>query len=184
MLEQAASDRSADLIEVVVEIPSGSRNKYEYDHLRHRFVLDRVLYSSVHYPCDYGFIEGSLAEDGDPLDVLVVISEPTFPGCVVRARPVGVLDMADEKGHDHKILAVAHDDPRWEQTRSLEDLSPHRMREIENFFQTYKTLEKRPTDVRGWLGTGDAWKIIEEAVRAGLTQAASGDPPPTPGIWR
>ena len=184
MLEQAASDRSADLIEVVVEIPSGSRNKYEYDHLRHRFVLDRVLYSSVHYPCDYGFIEGSLAEDGDPLDVLVVISEPTFPGCVVRARPVGVLDMADEKGHDHKILAVAHDDPRWEQTRSLEDLSPHRMREIENFFQTYKTLEKRPTDVRGWLGTDDAWKIIEEAVRAGLTQAASDDPPPTPGTWR
>lgn len=79
-------------IEVVVEIPRGSRMKYEYDHLRHRFVLDRVLFSSVHYPCDYGFIEGSLAEDGDPLDVLVVISEATFPGCVVRARPVGVLD--------------------------------------------------------------------------------------------
>ena len=102
-------------IEVTVEIPSGSRNKYEYDHARHRFVLDRVLYSSVHYPCDYGFIEGSLAEDGDPLDVLVIIAEPTFPGCVVRARPVGVLDMADEKGHDYKILAVAHDDPRWEE---------------------------------------------------------------------
>ena len=85
-------------IEVVVEIPSGSRNKYEYDHARHRFVLDRVLYSSVHYPCDYGFIEGSMADDGDPLDVLVVIAEPTFPGCVVRARPVGVLDMADELG--------------------------------------------------------------------------------------
>ena len=184
MLEQAASDRLADLIEVVVEIPSGSRNKYEYDHLRHRFVLDRTLYSSVHYPCDYGFIEGSLAEDGDPLDVLVVISEPTFPGCVVRARPVGVLDMADEKGHDHKILAVAHDDPRWDQTRSLEDLSPHRMREIENFFQTYKALEKRATDVRGWLGTEDAWRIIGEAVQAGLTQAASTDPPPIPGIWR
>ena len=110
------------------------------------------LYSSVHYPCDYGFIEGSLAEDGDPLDVLVVIAEPTFPGCVVRARPVGVLDMADEKGHDYKILAVAHDDPRWEGTTRLEDLSPHRLLEIENFFQTYKTLERRPTDVRGWLG--------------------------------
>src|SRR5687768_18067485 len=75
-------------IEVTVEIPSGSRNKYEYDHARGRFVLDRVLYSSVHYPCDYGFIEGSLADDGDPLDVLVIIAEPTFPGCVVRARPV------------------------------------------------------------------------------------------------
>jgi hypothetical protein len=85
-------------IEVIVEIPSGSRNKYEYDHARHRFVLDRILYSSVHYPCDYGFIEGSLADDGDPLDVLVVISEPTFPGCVVRARPVGLLDKARRAG--------------------------------------------------------------------------------------
>src|SRR5918992_5348415 len=155
------------LIEVTVEIPSGSRNKYEYDHARHRFVLDRVLYSSVHYPADYGFIEGSMAEDGDPLDVLVVIAHPTFPGCVVRARPVGVLDMADEKGHDFKILAVAHDDPRWEAMRRLEDLGEHRLLEIVNFFETYKTLERRPTDVRGWLGVDDAWLIIGEAVAAG-----------------
>jgi inorganic pyrophosphatase len=119
--------RYDDPIEVTVEIPQGSRNKYEYDHVRHRFVLDRVLFSSVHYPCDYGFIEGSLAEDGDPLDVLVVIAEPTFPGCVVRARPIGVLDMADEKGHDYKILAVAHDDPRWEGVHALGDISPHRL---------------------------------------------------------
>ena len=170
-----------DPIEVTVEIPSGSRNKYEYDHARRRFVLDRVLYSSVHYPCDYGFIEGSLAEDGDPLDVLVVISEPTFPGCVVRARPVGVLNMADEKGHDYKILAVAHDDPRWDATFTLDDLSPHRMREIENFFETYKTLENRPTEVRGWLGVDDAWRIIDEAL-------AAGEQPPSeavqPGTWR
>ena len=167
-------------IEVVVEIPSGSRNKYEYDHERRRFVLDRVLYSSVHYPCDYGFIEGSLADDGDPLDVLIVIAEPTFAGCVVRARPVGVLDMADEKGHDFKILAVAHDDPRWEETSALEDLSHHRLVEIENFFRTYKTLEKRPTDVRGWLGVDDAWRIIDEA----LARGASGGSSAEPGIWR
>jgi inorganic pyrophosphatase len=184
MAELVGRDRSADLIEVVVEIPSGSRNKYEYDHGQHRFVLDRVLYSSVHYPCDYGFIENSLAEDGDPLDVLVVISEPTFPGCVVRARPVGVLDMADEKGHDHKILAVANDDPRWEETRTLVDLSPHRMREIENFFQTYKALEKRETDVRGWLGVEDAWRIIEAAVERGARQAAGEGPPSEAGTWR
>ena len=170
-----------DLVEVTVEIPSGSRNKYEFDHERQRFVLDRVLYSSVHYPCDYGFIEGSLADDGDPLDVLVLIAEPTFPGCVVRARPVGVLDMADEKGHDYKILAVAHDDPRWEEMSELEDLSPHRLREIENFFRTYKTLENRPTEVRGWLGVADAWRIIEAAMAAGAT----GVPSPTPpGVWR
>jgi inorganic pyrophosphatase len=175
-MDQAPGART--LIEVTVEIPSGSRNKYEYDHARHRFVLDRVLYSSVHYPADYGFIEGSLAEDGDPLDVLVLIAEPTFPGCVVRARPVGVLDMADEKGHDHKILAVAHDDPRWESANALEDLSPHRLREIENFFETYKTLEHRPTEVNGWLGVDDAWRIIDEAVAAG----ESG--PGNPGTWR
>ena len=169
-------------VEVTVEIPSGSRNKYEYDHERHRFVLDRVLYSSVHYPCDYGFIEGSLADDGDPLDVLVVIAEPTFPGCVVRARPVGVLDMADEKGHDFKILAVAHDDPRWEETVDLEDLSPHRLKEIENFFQTYKTLENRPTEVRGWLGVADAWRIIDAALSAGSGEP--GDHRASPGTWR
>ena len=166
-------------IEVTVEIPSGSRNKYEYDHARHRFVLDRVLYSSVHYPCDYGFIDGSLADDGDPLDVLVVIAEPTFPGCVVRARPVGVLDMADEKGHDYKILAVAHDDPRWEGTLVLEDLSAHRLREIENFFRTYKALENRPTEVNGWLGVADAWRIIDAAMTTG-----EGTLPAEPGTWR
>ena len=170
-------------IEVTVEIPQGSRNKYEYDHVRHRFVLDRVLFSSVHYPCDYGFIEGSLAEDGDPLDVLVVIAEPTFPGCVVRARPIGVLDMADEKGHDYKILAVAHDDPRWERVYTLEDISPHRLLEIENFFQTYKTLEKRQTDVRGWLGVDDAWRIIAEAVAFG-GRAERGEETAEPGTWR
>jgi inorganic pyrophosphatase len=167
------------LIEVIVEIPSGSRNKYEYDHARHRFVLDRTLYSSVHYPCDYGFIDGSLADDGDPLDVLVVIAEPTFPGCVVRARPIGVLDMADEKGHDFKILAVAADDPRWDATHRLTDLPPHLLLEIENFFKTYKTLEKRPTDVRGWLDLDDAWTIIDAAMVAG-TQPSD----VAPGTWR
>jgi inorganic pyrophosphatase len=175
-MEQRAT---RDPIEVVVEIPSGSRNKYEYDDVRQRFVLDRVLYSSVHYPCDYGFIEGSMADDGDPLDVLVVIAEPTFPGCVVRARPIGVLDMADEKGHDYKILAVAHDDPRWEGADALEDVSPHRLREIENFFETYKTLENRPTDVNGWLGVEEAWRIIDAAMTAGSRPATE-----EPGTWR
>ncbi|MGH2356422.1 MAG: inorganic diphosphatase [Candidatus Limnocylindria bacterium] len=167
------------VIEVTVEIPSGSRNKYEYDHRRHRFVLDRVLYSSVHYPCDYGFMAGSLAEDGDPLDVLVMIAEPTFPGCVIRARPVGVLDMADEKGHDYKVLAVAHDDPRWDGATSLDDIAPHWLREIENFFQTYKALESRETSVRGWLGAADAWRIIQDAIVAGRSPAQ-----PNPGTWR
>jgi inorganic pyrophosphatase len=166
-------------VEVTVEIPTGSRNKYEYDHRRHRFVLDRVLFSSVHYPCDYGFIEGSLAEDGDPLDVLVMIAQPTFPGCVVRARPIGVLDMADDKGHDYKILAVAHDDQRWAATSDLSDLSPHWLREIENFFETYKALEGRETEVHGWLGVADAWRIIREATAIGGREQSV-----EPGTWR
>jgi inorganic pyrophosphatase len=180
ILRSVANDSRGHLIEVTVEIPSGSRNKYEYDHARHRFVLDRILYSSVHYPCDYGFIDGSLADDGDPLDVLVVISEPTFPGCVVRARPIGVLDMTDDKGHDYKILAVAHDDPRWDETRALEDLSPHRLREIENFFAIYKELEGRQTEIAGWLGADKAEQIIDQAMAAG----GRGDSGVEPGIWR
>jgi inorganic pyrophosphatase len=171
-------------IEVIVEIPSGSRNKYEYDHARRRFVLHRTLYSSVHYPTDYGFLDGSMAEDGDPLDVLVVISEATFAGCVVRARPVGVLDMADDKGHDYKILAVAHDDPRWDGVVDLEGLPAHLLVEIENFFETYKTLERRETDVNGWLGLADAWRIIDEAIETGRRLAAGDEPAEPPGLWR
>ena len=171
-------------IEVTVEIPSGSRNKYEYDHQRHRYVLDRVLFSSVHYPCDYGFLEGSLADDGDPLDVLVLISEPTFPGCVVRARPVGVLDMTDDKGHDYKILAVAHDDPRYEEAAALEDVSPHLLREIENFFSIYKELEGRATEVRGWLGVGEARRIIDAARASGRAAEEGARETGEPGTWR
>jgi inorganic pyrophosphatase len=175
-----SGDEVRQPIQVTVEIPSGSRNKYEYDHERGRFVLDRVLYSSVHYPCDYGFLEGSLADDGDPLDVLVLISEPTFPGCLVRARPVGVLDMTDDKGHDYKILAVAHDDPRYEQAQTLEDVSQHLLREIENFFSIYKELEGRLTEVRGWLGVKDAERIIETAREAGSRGPGSNGG----GTWR
>jgi inorganic pyrophosphatase len=171
-------------IEVIIEIPSGSRNKYEFDHARNRFVLDRILYSSVVYPCDYGFIEGSLADDGDALDVLVVVSERTFPGCVVRGRPIGVLDMRDDKGHDYKVLAVAHDDPRWDGTDTLEQISPHLLREIENFFDTYKALEGRQTEVSGWLGSDDAWRIIDAANEAGVRGTDSEGEPANPGTWR
>jgi inorganic pyrophosphatase len=171
-------------IEVIIEIPSGSRNKYEFDHVRNRFVLDRILYSSVVYPCDYGFIESSLADDGDPLDVLVLISERTFPGCVVRGRPIGVLDMRDDKGHDYKVLAVAHDDPRWDGIGAMQDVSPHLLREIENFFDTYKALEGRETQVSGWLGLDDAWRIIDAAVEAGRRGTDSEGEPAQPGTWR
>jgi inorganic pyrophosphatase len=148
-------------VEVFVEIPQGSRNKYEYDKVRRVFVLDRVLYSSVHYPTDYGFIPDTLADDGDPLDALVIVQEPTFPGCLIPARPIGMLDMYDDKGEDEKVLAVPVGDPRFEGVHSLQDISPHWLREIENFFQTYKTLEDRMTEVRGWCDAAAAWETIE-----------------------
>jgi len=150
-------------IEVVVEIPRGSRNKYELDKARGVFVLDRVLYSSVHYPTDYGFVAGTLGEDGDPLDALVVVNEPTFPGCHIFARPIGVLDMQDEKGRDHKILTVPKGDPRFQSITALDHLDPHWLVEIENFFRTYKNLEDKWTEVLGWEGAEAAWRIIEES---------------------
>lgn len=151
-------------IEVMVEIPTGSRNKYEYDKARHHFKLDRVLFSSVQYPTDYGYIPGTLSEDGDPLDALVIMESPTFPGCLLLARPVGVLDMTDEKGHDEKILAVPLNDPRFSHIEKLADLGPHWLREIENFFATYKTLEDKWTELKGWEDEVRAWQIIEESV--------------------
>jgi len=152
-----------DLIEVVVEIPRGSRNKYEMDKERGVLVLDRVLYSSVHYPTDYGFVAGTLAQDGDALDALVVVDEPTFPGCHVMVRPIGVLDMLDEKGPDQKILAVPVGDPRFADVRDLNDIGQHWLREIENFFQTYKALEPKWTDVVGWEDASAARQVIQEA---------------------
>src|SRR5713101_2330857 len=126
-----------DALEVVVEIPRGSRNKYEYDKKRGVFVLDRVLYASIHYPTDYGYVPGTLGEDGDPLDALVIVHEPTFPGCHIRTRPIGMLDMADEHGRDHKILGVPDSDPRFGSMTDLDSLEPHWLVEIDNFFRTY-----------------------------------------------
>ncbi len=156
--------RTDGWIEAMVEIPRGSRNKYEYDHERHIFTLDRVLYSSVHYPTDYGFIPGTLGGDGDPLDVLVIVEEPTFPGCHVRVRPVGTLLMTDEKGEDEKILGVPMDDPRFSEIHRLEDLNQHWTKEITTFFRTYKELQPVPMqpDVKGWADLERAWRIIDE----------------------
>ncbi len=152
-------------LDVLIEIPRGCRNKYEWDPKRRMIRLDRVLYSSVHYPTDYGMAPETLAEDGDSLDVLVVVEEPTFPGCLVRVRAIGTLDMRDEKGIDHKILAVPTSDPRFDQVHSLEDLPSHWLREIETFFATYKTLEGVQTEVLGWHGLDEALRVIGEARR-------------------
>lgn len=146
----------------LVEIPRGSRNKYEYDDRLRSFRLDRVLYSSVHYPTDYGFIPETLAPDGDHLDVLIIVQEPTFPGCLVAIRPVGVLDMIDEKGHDQKILAVPLGDPRYSEVHDIDDLNPHWLKEIEQFFDTYKILQNLETVILGWNHHEEAFKIIRE----------------------
>lgn len=143
-----------------IEIPRGSRNKYEYDEKTRTFRLDRVLYSSVHYPTDYGFIPDTLAEDGDHLDILVLVQEPTFPGCVIEARPLGGLDMSDEKGSDFKVLAVPVGDPRYAHVESLEDIGEHWLREIETFFATYKQLEPKQTEVLGWHEAEEARQVI------------------------
>ena len=148
---------------VLVEIPRGSRNKYEFDHEAGIFRLDRVLYSSVHYPTDYGFIPETLSGDGDPLDILVIVDEPTFTGCYLRARPIGTLITRDEKGQDEKILAVPRDDPRYDPIIDLPYLSEHWLKEIATFFRTYKELQGIQTEVRDWFRRDEAWRIIEEA---------------------
>ena len=148
-----------------IEIPRGSRNKYEYDEATGAFRLDRVLYSSVHYPTDYGFIPDTLAEDGDHLDILVLVQEPTFPGCLIDARPIGGLDMADEKGSDFKVLAVPVGDPRYAHVSTLEDLGEHWLREIETFFATYKLLEPKQTEVLGWHGIEETRRVIDRCRR-------------------
>src|SRR5205823_11452363 len=150
-------------VDVLVEIPRGSRQKYELDAKSGRIRLDRVLHSSVHYPADYGFVMDTLANDGDPLDAVVIVEEPTFPGCVVPARPIGTLFMRDSKGQDEKILAVPVGDPRFDEIRRLGDLAPHWQKEIETFFATYKSLESDDTEVGGWHDEETAWRVIDEA---------------------
>src|SRR5438876_2631494 len=154
---------SENTIDVLVEIPRGSRNKYEFDHSKGRIKLDRVLYSSVHYPTDYGLIPETLSPDGDELDALIMVEEPTFPGCLVAARPIGVLIMQDENGEDAKVLAVPYGDPRFSTIKSLDDVASHWLREIENFFATYKYLQEIETELKGWDGREAAWKVIEES---------------------
>ena len=149
-------------IDVIVEIPSGSRNKYEINHDNGQVYLDRVLYSSVHYPTDYGYVPNTKSADGDPLDALVIVYEPTFPGCHIKTRPIGVLLMRDEKGVDEKILGVPVADPRFDGIKDIGDLQKHWLVEIENFFNIYKTLEKKEISVEGWCGADKARMVLEK----------------------
>jgi len=157
---------------VVVEIPKGSRNKYEYDEELQCFKLDRMLFSSVHYPADYGFVQGTHAEDGDPLDAMVIVSEATFPGCIIEAKPIGLFKMWDEKGLDHKVLCVPVSDPQWNSLDDIGDVSEYLLREIEHFFAIYKDLEMKKTKVAGWSDVATAWEVIESAREAFAARSA------------
>ena len=134
----------------MIEIPKGSRNKYEFDKEKKLLKFDRMLFSPVHYPSDYGFILDTLAQDGDSLDALVLVWEPTFPGCIIEAIPVGMFKMWDDKGTDEKILCVPVSDPFWNYIETLSDVPPHLLKEIEHFFSIYKELEEKKTGVEGW----------------------------------
>lgn len=152
------------VVDAFIEIPTGSQNKYEYDKERKQFRLDRVLYSPMHYPTEYGYLDNTLALDGDPLDILVLTTFPTFPGCVISSRVIGVLLMSDDKGQDEKLLAVPVDDPRWNGVNTLEDVPAHVLKEIEHFFQVYKDLENKETHIIGWEGPEKAAQLIDECV--------------------
>ena len=152
-----------DEVVVYVEIPSGSRNKYEFDPELGGVVLDRRLFTSMSYPADYGFIEGTLGDDGDPLDALVLVGDPTFPGCRIRARPVGVFYMSDEKGEDEKVICVSNRDPAWLRVHDIHDVQPEFRDEIEHFFQVYKQLERKKTATRGFGNRAEALEVIVAA---------------------
>ncbi len=154
-----------DILNAYVEIPGGSRNKYEVDKETGVLKFDRLLYSAVHYPGDYGFFPRTLAEDGDALDVLILITVPTFPGCMVEVRPLGMFQMQDEKGIDHKVLAVPLSDPFMEEYHELDDIPPHRLREIDHFFAIYKELEGKETVTDGWADRNGAIQAIEDSIR-------------------
>ena len=140
---------SNGVVDVIVEIPAGSRNKYEYDHENHRMVLDRRLFTATRYPNDYGFVPDTLSDDGDPLDALVLLDDPTFPGCWVRVRIVGVFYMTDEAGPDAKLITVLDNDPQREAIHDLDDLPAHYLKEIAHFFDIYKDLEPNKSSEAG-----------------------------------
>ncbi len=154
------------LINVLIEIPARSKNKYEFDKDMNAFALDRVLFSSVQYPYDYGFVPNTLADDGDPLDGMVLMDQPTFPGCVIAARPIGMLEMIDGGDRDEKILCVPDADPRYRNVTSLKDVASHRLDEIAEFFKTYKNLEKKVTQILGWQDVDQVKPLVEKCIQA------------------
>jgi inorganic pyrophosphatase len=157
--------RPPDEVTAIIEIPQRTRNKYELDKVSGLMRLDRVLYSAVHYPGDYGFIPRTLHEDRDPLDILVLIKEETFPGCQIDVRPIGVLKLLDRDEPDDKILAVPLKDPYWQDTVDIADVPTHLLKEVEHFFRSYKDLEGKRVQAGGWGGQEAAKRVIADSIR-------------------
>ena len=154
-----------DVLHCLVEIPKGSRNKYEWDAKVGAITFDRFLFSSVVYPLDYGMFPDTLAEDGDPLDAMVAVSEPTFPGCVIPVKPIALFKMTDEKGIDDKIVCVPLHDPGWNHLEELEDMPANLRKEVPHFFSAYKELDDKPVEIDGWYSREKALEVIAEAKR-------------------
>ena len=177
-LELPVGDNSPNVINAVIEIPKEGINKYEYDKKLHLFRLDRNLYSPVHYPGDYGFVPSTLANDGDPLDVLVLVDAPSFPGCVMEVRPIGVLEMLDQGVPDEKILCVGKNNPRYNDVASFSEIYPHMLKEITHFFAIYKDLEGKRVEVKGWSDAAAARTKVVEAQERFLENKVNPIPPP------
>lgn len=156
-------EKAPEVINAVIEIPFEGINKYEYDKKLHVFRLDRNLYSPVHYPGDYGFIPSTLADDGDPLDVLVLVDTPSFSGCVQEVRPIGVLEMLDQGVADEKVLCVGKNNPRYKDVWNFSEIYPHMLKEITHFFSIYKDLEGKRVEVKGWRDASFARDKVVEA---------------------
>lgn len=163
------------IVHTIVEIPQGSRSKFELDKATGLFRLDRYLFSSLHYPGDYGFIPQTLAEDDDPLDALVMVNEPTFTGCLIETRVVGLFRMRDRGANDYKVLGVPNSDPLFNEYQELDDVPSHFLREVEHFFATYKELEGVKTETLGWLPAADAIAEVKACVERYAARAGKDD---------
>jgi inorganic pyrophosphatase len=172
-LELPVGPDAPKVINAVIEIPNEGINKYEYDKKLHVFRLDRNLYSPVHYPGDYGFVPSTLAEDGDPLDVLVLVDAPSFPGCVMEVRPIGLLEMLDQGVADEKVLCVGKKNPRYEDIANYSEIYPHMLKEITHFFAIYKDLEGKRVEVKGWHDADFARLKVQEAQKRFIDNKAN-----------